>query len=240
MKTVIVCTTQRSGSTMVCEDMARMGIGKPNEYFLSWIGKESSDWLAELKVMQERHVVNGVFAFKIMANQIRRIDMKLATVFDPLDDGPFPHFRAAFPGAEWIHIQREDGVDQAISHFLASRSGVYHMVNGEGDFVPGASMNKAAIDEKLIDVPYDFKALIDEWHRQQSGRLLWTEFFRSTGINPLPIVYENYDVNALRSFGRLIGVELQAEKGKRNLTKMPGSRNQKIKTQFLLDVFAKL
>ncbi len=240
MKFVIVCTTQRSGSTMVCEDMTRFGIGKPNEYFLPWVNGEALDWEAELEAMKAHHAANGVFAVKIMANQIRRIDLRLSKTLNPVDDGPFPHFRAAFPDAEWIHIQRQDSINQAISHFLAIRSGVYHVVRGKGAFMPGAAMEQASAKNQITDVPYDYKALLEEWHRLQTGNLLWTEFFQTTGIKPMQIIYENYDENCLRDFGTRNGIALQVSDGERNLTKMPGGRNLEIRERFLSDIFARL
>ena len=240
MKFVIVCTTQRSGSTMVCEDMTRFGIGKPNEYFLPWVKEEALDWKAELEAMKARYAANGVFAVKIMANQVRRVDLRLSKVLDPVDDGPFPYFRAAFPDADWVYIQRQDTINQAISHFLAIRSGVYHVVRGKGEFMPGAAVDQASAKSQIVDVPYDYKALLEEWHRLQTGNLLWAEFFRTTENKQLEIIYETYDENSLRDFGTRLGISLQNSDGERNLTKMPGGRNLEIRERFLSDIFSRL
>lgn len=240
MKTIILCTTQRSGSTRVCEDMTRVGLGKPNEYFLSWIGREDLNWEQELQNMIQQHSHNGVFSVKIMANQIRRIDTRLARTIAPLDSGPFPHFRAVFPQAEWVFIQRKDVIDQAISHFLAKNSGVYHVIKSGQGFLPGAALHESAAAEKITEVEYDYSALLAEWHSLQAGNLLWQEFFRETGIEPTHIEYATYDKAMLTQYGQDLGIVLKTPDGVPNMTKMPNTRNLKIKDLFKRDLFSRI
>jgi LPS sulfotransferase NodH len=220
--------------------MTRIGLGKPNEYFMPWITRDDLNWQDELASMMEKQTENGLFAVKIMANQIRRIDQKLADNFAPVDDGPFPHFRAALPEASWIFIQRKDKIDQAISHFLAKGSGVYHTIKTSTGFVPGSAVHENAPKDRLADVPYDFSKILAEWHTLQTGDLLWQEFFRATGIDPLCIEYSTYSRDLLFQVGKQLGITMKKPEGEANLTKMANARNLKIKKRFTADLFSRL
>lgn len=240
MKQIIVCATQRSGSTMVCEDMVRVGLGNPNEYFIPWQPGAAMDWRAELGKLIGTKSGNGVFAAKVMANQIRKIDSCLAQFAKPLDTGPFPHFRSVFADAKWVLIKRNDTIAQAVSRFLAKGSGVYHVIKGRTGFVPGSAMLESAAQKKIADVPYDFNDLLQEWHQLQVGNLLWQEFFNVTGIEPIVLEYEGYDPAILQDLGRRFDIALLEPEGQRNLFKMPSARNDVIKQRFLEDLFSRV
>ena len=225
---------------MICEDMSRIGLGNPNEYFIQWMASENLDWKCELEFMIEKKSENGLFAVKIMANQIRHIDRKLAGFFSSVDSGPFPHFRAAFSNAEWIFVHREDSIAQAISHFLAKSSGIYHIIKNRNGFVPGSSISEGAEKEDVPKVPYDFDKLLSEWHNIQAGNLLWSEFFRELGIEPLNIEYSTYDLRILRQIGNRLGIIMKEPEGARNLVKMTNERNLKMSERFKEDIFLRL
>ena len=72
MKELVLCATQRCGSTMITEDMRNTGVlGNPQEWFLRWnlAGVQDTDWKVALEELFARATgVNGVMAVKVMMN----------------------------------------------------------------------------------------------------------------------------------------------------------------------------
>ncbi|CTQ32728.1 Stf0 family sulfotransferase [Jannaschia rubra] len=237
MRTIVVCATQRSGSTMVCEDMERLGLGRPEEHFLPWTLEEDRDWRRALDNLRETASRNGILAVKVMANQMRTIDCRLSAFTAPLSQGPFPFFRSAFRDADWLWVRRRDTVAQAISHFLARRSGVYHVVRRNTGFVPGASRLEGHATA-VPEVEYDFEQLLTEWHSIQGQTLFWSELFREASINAKVITYEDYDQGDLMAWARDRGLRVGSPDKDRNLSKMPSQRNEAMRRRFLADLFS--
>jgi len=68
---IILCATQRCGSTLIVEDMRNCKeLGNPEEYFIPWNNPAShSSWKQSyLPICKKAKGVNGVSSVKIMAN----------------------------------------------------------------------------------------------------------------------------------------------------------------------------
>jgi len=95
-KLIVICATQRCGSTMVVEDMRATGVlGVPEEYFIPWkTSNEDIDWSQQLRQIEKKSSTdNGVAAVKIMANQLLDIENCLRDSWDdetPTGDGIYP------------------------------------------------------------------------------------------------------------------------------------------------------
>ena len=126
MKKIILCATQRCGSTLVVEDMRNTGmLGQPKEWFLPWMppNKPDRDWAKALKNVYARGGgANGVFAVKLMANQLFAVDSALASLTTARSDGEFAHVATEFEGAVWVWLRRRDVVAQAVSRLMARRA----------------------------------------------------------------------------------------------------------------------
>lgn len=48
-KKILICTTQRSGSTMICDDMQRVGLARPDEH----PDREAAE--SELRYFEAKH-----------------------------------------------------------------------------------------------------------------------------------------------------------------------------------------
>lgn len=238
---LLVCATQRSGSTLACEDLSNAGLlGKPNEWFIPWNPKTRKDWASELEVVKEKGTTaNGVFSAKLMANQIRAVDTCLSTFVEPTASEPFPHLRTLFNNALWVWVRRRNTIDQAISHYLAKTSGVYHVVNVPKGFVPGSSITAMKAEEKLSEVPYDFQSIMQEWYVIQRDNLIWESFFGEAGISPFVVWYEQYPDNLAKLVATEMGIEANIAPPQRNLVKMPSQRNEEIRRRFVSDLLAR-
>lgn len=237
---VVVCATQRSGSTMVCEDLSLIGCGHPNEYFLKWKPKKGVDWARELDAIVEKHSVDDRFAVKIMANQLRDIDACLATFLEASDFPRFAHFATAFKDALWVWVRRSDLLGQAISHYVAMNTGTYHAIRRKIGFIPGRSKPLSTISYR--DVPYNFDKIVREWNTFMHQDLLWSEFFRQNGIEPVVVNYEEAveEAGRLKYLARiagLTGTELCDPLPARNLLRMPGGINEELRARVVEDLF---
>lgn len=243
---IIICGTQRCGSTMVCEDLASTGVlGKPEEHFLSWVPKRHVDWQAEFRAARTRgSSPNGISAHKMMANQLRNIDACLATFLKPAQAVAYPHLMAAFPDALWVWIRRRDVLGQALSHIVAKATGVFHAVKKTSGFLPGSAMTEAGFQSKTFDVPYDFQAVMQEWHLINRGNLVWEAFFELNGIAPVCLEYEVASTPDgrhayLHDIADRLGVRIGAI-GERNLSKLNHGISREFRARAFKDLLERI
>ncbi len=132
MKKIVLFSTQRSGSTMVCDDLAGTNVlGRPSEYFIKLIETRnelnSDEKRNELLAIVERSSTpNGISAVKVMSNQIQPIGQILLNSGAAEAKGPDFAFMNYFDGARFYRITRKDKVAQAVSRILAAETNVYH------------------------------------------------------------------------------------------------------------------
>ena len=104
MTEIILCATQRCGSTMIVEDMRNTGVlGVPEEWFIPWDPQKTDiNWAENLAGVRKRATgENGVMAIKVMANQLHNIEACLETVI-PTQGALFSRFHAVFADAESV------------------------------------------------------------------------------------------------------------------------------------------
>ncbi|WCL55125.1 Stf0 family sulfotransferase [Gimibacter soli] len=233
-KKIILCATQRCGSTMICEDMRNAGVlGQPEEYFLPWNpAKSDANWPQSLGgIIKRATSENGVFAVKLMANQIGKVDACLAGLEGApvhTDGKAFPHVQAMFGDAVWVWLRRDDLVRQAISREMATQTGVNHatakaddkhfagnlMKGYKADYNQQARFNEHALAAKIT-------AIVEE-------NLLWQRFFHDWGIEPLTLHYEENCKDFpgyLQRLAAFAGIELAGEFAERKMVRLSNARN---------------
>ncbi|TVU87589.1 Stf0 family sulfotransferase [Vreelandella titanicae] len=178
MKKIIILSTQRSGSTMVCDDIAGTEkLGRPSEYFIKVIDSLNKVSQDELKVLIEEALIkgetnNGITALKIMSNQVAPIGSALQKAAISDDKSPLDAFYNFFKDYFFIRVARENKVAQAVSRVMASQTDIYHTADNvlgmEGMLGKVAqtrddskllynhdaienSLNKICIEEEFID-----------------------------------------------------------------------------------------
>lgn len=220
-KIILIFSTQRSGSTMVTSDFSQTDIlGKPSEYFTEKIlpGSKFSNCSLSIEEIQNEiqniiakaRTANGIVSVKIMSDYIVEIAKAIAKVrgvmppdyfsdlerksylqklfinfFNDLDiDGEFIAFR----------VYRKNKVKQAISRFVAAKTGLYHVwKNDQGQLVnhydrPAAKATPFSLD---LDKHYShnkISSIIDSiYHEERELDILFENF----QISPTNLVYEN-------------------------------------------------
>jgi LPS sulfotransferase NodH len=170
-----ICFSIRSGSSLLCEDLAQWGMGEPTEYFQFPNPNLTDRDLRDYLVALAEGARDECFGFKISWDQAWELALRLrregdqSVTFD---------LRSVFPDLSYVHLVRRDKIGQAVSAWRAASSGVWHWPVGE-DVKPGHP-------------PYDFESIKPPLQQGLAEDWLWQRHFQRVGIRPLTITYEDY------------------------------------------------
>lgn len=211
MKKIIICATQRSGSTLLCKELEATGVlGKPKEFYLKAATisskTEASDFIAMMTLAGSTE--NGVFAVKVMQDQwslVEKAHHEFNThlvsdlaekifnkpKFERTSQSLYEFYKDAF----WIYLQRQDLIAQAISREMARQTNICHAVpNGTSKAGLGAKHGHCLESSELMDynrqTQYDFESILQHIQAIKQEEQLWQEFFTAYKINPLSLSYE--------------------------------------------------
>ena len=180
---LIICSTPRSGSYLLCRAMIHHGIGIPHEYLNGRIASIIAQrfglinfGIRDLKVdgdrrraylskLQAKRTMNGIFAAKIHGHQYAQY----------LQNAPSEEL---FAGAKFIYLFREDVLAQAISFHVSMLTGRWD-IGGTVTMRPDPNpqfFDRAAIDNRL--------QILAHQNRE------WRLFFARRGEVPLSFSYE--------------------------------------------------
>lgn len=218
-RSIVICTTPRSGSTLLCRYLAATGhAGNPQEYLLEsalpvlYERQGARDFPSYFEALLSREATpNGVFAIKLMGvpdgfeGYLARL-RELPGLGDP--ERPPPELlAAAFPGVRYVWLTRRDRLRQALSLLRAQASGRWQSTQaaprspiaaaGEG---PGGAPDLGAVDDAITDLV--------------SWDAAWEGFFAQAGVRPVSLVYEDLvrDPRAtLHELLAALGIALPAE-----------------------------
>ena len=190
----LVCATERSGSTLLCELLAATGVaGRPEEYFefLSTTGR----------ARQPREYFPEAADPSIL-ELLAPLDAPLAPVphrlrlADALERGTTPNgvFGAKMMWAylpdflahgepeeqlgplRWVHVERRDTLAQAISLWRAVQTAQW----------------RAGDRDAEVEPVFHGGAIAHLKARQEAHAAAWRTWFAERGIEPLEIVYEEF------------------------------------------------
>ena len=241
-KLLVLCATQRCGSTMIVEDTRNTKImGKAEEYFIPWHPDKDEDWLESFQsILKRSQTSNGVSAIKVMANQLKHIEACLEnTELIPETHGMFPYLRKLFSEAIFVYIKRSGIVRQAVSRIIAKNTGVNHSLHDNNvDYSPG---NLLQNDEASYNegIKFSYKEIDAEVINIVRESLLWDEVLKSWSVNsPLALHYEQvcksypYYLNRIADYMDLEfdTVNMPTE---RNLKKISNTKNEELIFNYL-------
>jgi LPS sulfotransferase NodH len=181
---LLICSTPRTGSYLLCRAMIHNGIGVPHEYFNGINAGVISERLGPRKIdsrdlaqdgaerrayihnLLARRTVKDVFAAKIQRGQFRQyFERNYESV--PL-----------FAGAGYIYLYREDLLAQAVSLHVS-------LVTGQWG-VDERVATRPAEDQEFFDAGR-IRRCMDELTTQDSE---WRKFFAINAIKPFFLSYE--------------------------------------------------
>jgi LPS sulfotransferase NodH len=224
----LLCTTMRSGSTMLSSGLRDTGVaGAPTEYFAPLVRLPAAQVFAlrpdeyrELlmaersrtsvhefvrDVMQRGTTPNGVFGAKIhYHHSFSDFQNAVEVLREHLngEEAGNAHavFSRAFPNLRYIWLRREDKVAQAVSLFRAVKT---------EEFVRLSEQGPAAASMRLRSEDFDYEAIQKHAIWVSRGDLAWSSFFKSNKIEPLVVKYEELVVSyeeTIRQILRFIGI----------------------------------
>lgn len=185
----IICTSPRSGSTMLATGLWQTNIaGRPAEYFHSSIQIDvttskrlgvTSDREYMEKVKNVSTTENGVFGMKLHAYQTRFLISKI----EHHRSMYFPSLREAieteFPGVRYIFLRREnDKVKQAVSYYRALLTNEWWRFRGK---------NPPPEDSTIEYYELGIRKCLD--HITESDTY-WEQYFLKHGLSPLRLTFE--------------------------------------------------
>jgi len=190
-RSILLCSTPRSGSTLLCSLLASSGVaGRPEswfrredraEYATGW-GVPERDFPAFLQsAIRAGQSPNATFACRVMADTREELLTDLRTLFPHGSDSAI--LTHAFGRIDYVFLTRDDTVAQAVSRHIAEAGGLWHR-HPEGSVLearPG--INGSAPD-------YDFAA-IDAYRREaEAAAQDWHNWFAQQAIDPINVTYE--------------------------------------------------
>lgn len=218
----------------MCEDMRNTGVlGMPEEYFIP-LNPATGDisWeMAWESIQIHGSTSNNVFAVKVMADQLACVDecfRSFSSVGHRSTASLFDYFYEHFQDAKWIYLVREDIAAQAISQSIAHQSGVNHAVAHPDEEHFAGRLMRGYRDDYSSQVRFELSTLRQRFSRIAEQHIVWRAFFRSHGINPLVLRYEDTMANFPGYLYRLasyVGVSLEGAPGLRKLIRLSNKKN---------------
>jgi trehalose 2-sulfotransferase len=169
MKGYVICSEPRSGTNYFCELLASTGLlGRPREYFetASMRAQVRSDYPDDLEnqfaaILGEGSTPNHVYGLKMFSTEFDRI----APV----------RWASRLPELNFVHFERLDYLDRAISAAKAIQTGDYWTVTTRDG-------GHAAV--------YDRELIRGQIAAAARGHARWRMYFARNGLTPLRLTYE--------------------------------------------------
>jgi len=187
VKAILLCTTQRTGSTMLCEQMRATGeLGYPGETLLPvtrLLRKNKTLQQPRYETYFSKGLQGQVYALKVMYRYAALVGKYLAADPDPLTS-----LYKTFAPATWVYLKREDRLGQAISRFFNIRTAQSHRVETHGASLMGKAKPISTDYNRHVDFDYLFLLqLREEIDADNQG---WEDFFTRFALQPIRLVYE--------------------------------------------------
>ncbi|MGV2105448.1 Stf0 family sulfotransferase [Agrobacterium vitis] len=193
----VICTSPRSGSTLLCNMLAATGVaGKPKSYFhhgpitdwLSYLNLDINPYLPESDLLaaifeaavEKGRNGTGLFGLRLQRHSFDLFVEKLAVLY-PVLASDRKRIEAAFGSTLFIHLTRLDKVQQAVSYVKAQQTGLWHRAPD------GTELERLSAPRDPIYDAAKIRASYDEFIQYDRA---WQSWFDMQGIQPLRITYE--------------------------------------------------
>lgn len=197
-KSYVICTSPRSGSTLLCKLLAATGqAGNPASHFHDpsleeWLryfaldGRQYENETEQLEAVfaaarKKGTCGTGLFAVRLQRGSFSFFSTKLKQLYPGLDCD-VDRFEAAFGKTLFIHLTRPDKVAQAVSLVKATQSGLWHKAPDGTELERLSEPGEPVYDEDEIARQVD---LMTDYERQ------WADWFEVEKIEPLRITYDD-------------------------------------------------
>jgi len=189
---IILCTTPRSGSTLVCALLRASGRGGAPESWYRAVDRDeyAADWGIQrtdgtydpaayrTAAIRAGQGPDGTFGLRLQADTLAPLLTELAGLY-PGERTDRTLIEAAFGPCQFVYVRRHDSVAQAVSRLKAEQTQIWHHDGTE----PERAAAPLSYDARRIDA-----------FRQEaaSGNAAWEDWFRRHNLTPHRLVYEEF------------------------------------------------
>lgn len=210
-RSYVICTSPRSGSTLLCRLLRETGIaGFPESHFhapslekwLGYYGLRGEDFSirqdalsAVFKAAYERGKgESDVFGLRMQRHSFDFFIAQLRLLHPSLADDR-SRVDAAFGTTLFIHLTRENKLDQAISYVKAEQSGLWHRA------ADGTELERLSEPK---DPFYDAAAIAVQLAKMEQMDAAWEAWFQAEQIEPLRVSYSELSAAPYATLGRVL------------------------------------
>ncbi len=207
----VICTSPRSGSTLLCTLLASTGkSGNPESYFHR---PEISDWLERFGItpdpaasqchiletifqaaIAKGRLATGIFGVRLQRHSFDFFTQNLA-VLHPHIQGDKKRFEAAFGRTLFIFLTRADKVEQAVSYLKAQQTGLWHVA------ADGSELERLSVHQEPI---YNSAEIQSYFEKFTAFDKEWDGWFRREGINPFRICYDQLSHDPVKTVSAIL------------------------------------
>lgn len=207
----LLCTTPRSGSTLLCGLLKAAGAGAPNSFYhrSEFVAEWTADWGIQGPDAIGRDAFDRAYlAAAIRAGQggtplfgMRQMRDWLGTLTAALDRlhpglaSDRARLERAFGRLLFVHLTRGDKLGQAISLVRAEQSGLWHRAPD------GSELERLAPPQEPA---YDFARLAGAKAHLEAEEADWQSWFAAEGIAPLRLTYEALATDPAAELARVL------------------------------------
>ena len=197
IESYVICTTPRSGSTLLCELLAATRVaGRPGSHFHA---PSLDEWLKDYGLDGERFASRrealravldaarvrgtgdtGMFGLRMQRGSFAHF-MQQLDVLHPDRTSDVARIEAAFGPTLFVHLSRLDRLGQAISRVRAEQTGLWHRR------ADGTELERLAPPREPC---YDAEAIARHMADLSALDGAWEDWFAREGIEPLRIGYD--------------------------------------------------
>lgn len=216
----ILCTSPRSGSTLMCRLLAQTGLaGRPGSHFhepslTAWRGYYGLAENPQIPARDDLAAIfraaiatgrgdGGVFGLRLQRHSAPFFFDQLAALH-PDQSSDRARIEAAFGRTAFLHLTRADKLEQAISYIIADQSGLWHR------HADGAELERLSAPAAPA---YDAERITRQIAIFERDEADWRRWFQREGIAPLTIGYDDLAADprsALRAALQGIGFGAEA------------------------------
>lgn len=227
MKSYVLCSTPRSGSTLLCDLLATTRVaGAPDSFFMrdpdpvwarAWglparAGMTEAGYAAAYvqAAIAAGTARTGVFGLRLMWETLGDLMALLDTVHPGRRAG-LARVEAAFGEVLFVHLTRTDKLAQAVSLIKAEQSGLWHIG------ADGAEVERLSPPQ---EPQYDFARIAATVADLEGQDDAWRHWFAAEGIAPLQIGYDSLSADPTAEVARICAALGVAEPARGSL--LPG------------------
>lgn len=208
----VICTSPRSGSTLLCRLLRQCDqAGFPGSHFHEpslekWLGyyglrrDEFGKKTEALRAVFDAAIAFGkagddIFALRLQRHSFEFFAGQLALLY-PLRQTDKSRIEAAFGRTLFIHLTRENKLNQAISYVKAEQSGLWHRAPD------GTELERLS---EPREPRYDRVAISSKLTQFAQMEAEWQAWFSKECISPLRLTYDELSLAPYATLTRVLG-----------------------------------